>query len=117
MNFLKNIRPTIIVGKIKVPFSVMFTGITVGNIYNIEKSPVYGQLDTRDIVLFSTLKGWIYGTFFPIAIVRIGWDIASNNGKLLNHFIPFNTYTKYETSNNTHKFKKIFYKKTNQSNN
>lgn len=75
----------------------LVTGICVGalNAVNIKKSPEYDPpIGFTGLLRFGTLvtvKGLIYGTFYPISLVNIIFDTYSE--RMFNrHFIPFSRY-------------------------
>lgn len=75
----------------------LLTGFSVGalNAVNVKKSPEYkppiGIIGTLRFSTFITVKGIVYGTFYPIALLSIFLDTCSER-QFNRHFVPFSKY-------------------------
>jgi hypothetical protein len=75
----------------------LLTGLSVSalNAVNIKKSPEYkppiGIIGTMRFATLITVKGIVYGTFYPIALLSIFLDTCCES-HFNRHFVPFSKY-------------------------
>ena len=104
-NAIKEVLKTSILsrytGYLTLPFAFGCT-ITGLNIWNYKLSPCYINFKEKEKTLFflklgafCTIKGMIYGSFFPISAIGIGLEsLNTHENNFNNHFVPYSKYSK-----------------------
>lgn len=86
---------------------LMCPGFIVGgvifstNIWNHQKSPIYGKVSDFEFVtriaILTSLKTSIYGACWPISVASIVCDTITHGSDINRHFIPGSTTYSYKT--------------------
>lgn len=74
------------------PEYIVGTAIAGINLYNIRLKKQQDGLSQARFAAVSLMKGYIYGSFWPVSVLGIGYHAVIDGRYFKNHFIPLSVY-------------------------